>query len=110
MLIDTPGLRGIGLHDVTDGVEQVFADIEALAHGCNFRDCEHRSEPGCAVQEAVTDGRLDVARLDRYRRMLRESERAASRADARQRSKRTKADKAIARELRVMYRFRDRQR
>ncbi|MGF7123977.1 ribosome small subunit-dependent GTPase A [Rhodococcus sp. BE178] len=110
VIIDTPGLRGIGLHDVTDGARHVFADIEELAQGCAFRDCEHRTEPRCAVQDAVTDGRLDFGRLDRYRRMLRETQWAASRSDARQAGKRTATDKAITRDIRALYRFRDRQR
>ncbi|OQQ35280.1 GTPase RsgA [Prescottella equi] len=108
VLIDTPGLRGIGVHDVGDGIEHVFGDIEEMAQGCGFRDCRHRSEPRCAVQDAVTDGRLDLERLDRYRRMLRESEWAASRGDARQAGKRTAADKAITRDIKALYRLRGR--
>lgn len=111
VLIDTPGLRGIGLQDAADGVERAFSEIEAYAHDCAFRDCQHRSEPGCAVQEAIVDGRLDVGRLDRYRKLLRESEWAASRGnDARASSKRNKTQKQITRDLRATYRFRDRQR
>ncbi|OLF05602.1 ribosome small subunit-dependent GTPase A [Actinophytocola xinjiangensis] len=110
VLIDTPGLRGIGLQDAADGVELVFSEIEAYARDCTFRDCEHRSEPGCAVQEAVVDGRLDVGRLDRYRKLLRESERAAARGNARESSKGSRTKKAITRDLRATYRFRDRQR
>ncbi|MFM1725021.1 ribosome small subunit-dependent GTPase A [Rhodococcus sp. PAM 2766] len=108
VLIDTPGLRGVGLHDVGDGIEHVFGDIEEIAHGCGFRDCRHRSEPRCAVQDAVTDGRLDLDRLDRYRRMVRESEWAASRGDVRQASKRTAADKAVTRDIKALYRLRGR--
>ena len=110
VLIDTPGLRGIGLQDAADGVERVFAEIEAYARDCAFGDCEHRSEPGCAVQEAVVAGMLDVSRLDRYRKLLRESARAAARGNARESSKGSKTKKAIARDLRATYRFRDRQR
>ncbi|CAM2944902.1 ribosome small subunit-dependent GTPase A [Prescottella defluvii] len=108
VLIDTPGLRGVGLHDVGDGIEHVFGDIEELAQGCGFRDCEHRSEPRCAVQDAVTDGRLGLDRLDRYRRMVRENEWEASRGDARQSSKRTATAKAISRDIKALYRVRGR--
>lgn len=108
-LIDTPGLRGIGVQDVADAAGQTFAEIEELAHDCAFRDCEHRSEPRCAVQEAIRDGRIDEGRLERYRKLLRESEWSAARGDARQASKRSKRDKAITRDIRAMYRFRDRQ-
>ncbi|MBC7302287.1 MAG: ribosome small subunit-dependent GTPase A [Nocardia sp.] len=110
VLIDTPGLRGIGLHDAADGVERVFAEIEAYARDCAFRNCEHRSEPGCAVQEAVVAGMLEVSRLDRYRKLLRESARAADRGNARESNKRSKTKKVITRDLRATYRFRDRQR
>lgn len=107
VLIDTPGLRGIGLPDAVDGVERVFAEIEAYADDCHFRDCAHGSEPDCAVQEAIVDGRLDVGRLDRYRKLLRESERAAHRGDARRSGKGTAAKKQISRDIRAMYRLRD---
>ncbi|MFC9662230.1 ribosome small subunit-dependent GTPase A [Nocardia sp. NPDC127606] len=110
VLIDTPGLRGIGLQDAADGVERVFAEIEAYARDCAFGDCEHRSEPGCAVQQAVVAGMLDVSRLDRYRKLLRESARAADRGNSRESSKRSKTKKVITRDLRATYRFRDRQR
>lgn len=107
VLTDTPGLRGIGLQDAADGVERVFAEIEAYAEDCRFRDCRHDSEPGCAVQDAIVDGRMDVGRLNRYRKLLRESERAAHRGDARQSGKRSKATKQISRDIRAMYRLRD---
>ncbi|MFC4604350.1 ribosome small subunit-dependent GTPase A [Rhodococcus kronopolitis] len=109
VLIDTPGLRGIGVQDVADGVGQVFAEIEAYARNCAFGDCEHRSEPECAVQDAVVTGELDLGRLDRYRKLIRESQWAAARGDARQSGKRSKTVKAITRDLRATYRFRDRQ-
>jgi ribosome biogenesis GTPase / thiamine phosphate phosphatase len=70
VLIDTPGLREVGLWDGDDGLHHVFADIDALAAGCRFRDCAHRLEPGCAVVGAV-----DAARLDSWRRLGREAAR-----------------------------------
>lgn len=109
VLIDTPGLRGIGVQDVADAAGRTFAEIEELSRDCGFRDCEHRSEPRCAVQEAIREGRLDAGRLERYRKLLRESEWSAARGDARRSSKRNKRDKAITRDIRAMYRFRDRQ-
>jgi ribosome biogenesis GTPase / thiamine phosphate phosphatase len=110
VLIDTPGLRAIGLQDAADGVERVFSEIEVYARNCAFRDCEHRTEPDCAVQEAIAAGMLDVGRLDRYRRMLRENEWSAARGNAREASKRSKAHRAMSREQRAAYRFRERQR
>ncbi|MFC0041951.1 ribosome small subunit-dependent GTPase A [Actinomadura rayongensis] len=105
-LIDTPGLRGVGLHDAADGIRHVFADIEDLAVGCRFADCAHVAEPGCAVLAAVASGALPARRLDGYRRLLREDEWARSRDDARLRAERTGRHKKIVREQRRLYRER----
>ena len=94
VLIDTPGLRGVGMYDAAEGVQQVFSEIEALAEDCRFADCGHVSEPGCAVLEALDDGVLTHRRLDSYRKLLRENEWIASRSDARLRAERLKEWKA----------------
>ena len=86
VLIDTPGLRGVGLFDADTGVAQVFAEIEALAEECRFHDCGHETEPGCAVREAVEDGTLAQRRLDSFRKLQRENEWIAARTDARLRA------------------------
>ncbi|MFD7504857.1 ribosome small subunit-dependent GTPase A [Streptomyces sp. NPDC059850] len=85
-LIDTPGLRGVGLWDAEGGVSQAFAEIEAYAEDCRFHDCAHEAEPGCAVLAAVEDGALPPRRLDSYRKLLRENAYLAARTDARLRS------------------------
>ncbi|NDD63631.1 MAG: ribosome small subunit-dependent GTPase A [Acidobacteria bacterium] len=69
LVIDTPGIREIQLWDVDDGIESTFGDIETLAESCRFSNCQHRSEPGCAVQSAIADGRLAAPRLDNYRKL-----------------------------------------
>ena len=56
ILIDTPGVKALGLWDAGEGMAQVFADIEELAPSCRFADCEHRTEPGCAVRDVVGRG------------------------------------------------------
>jgi ribosome biogenesis GTPase len=71
-LIDTPGLRAIGLWNGRDGLTQAFPDIASLATDCQFADCSHETEPGCAVQKALDDGDLEPRRLKSYRRMERE--------------------------------------
>ncbi|MFF3830779.1 ribosome small subunit-dependent GTPase A [Streptomyces sp. NPDC002455] len=86
VLIDTPGLRGVGLWDAEAGVGQVFSEIEDLARRCRFHDCAHVAEPGCAVLGAVEDGSLPERRLDSYRKLLRENHRIAAKTDARLRS------------------------
>lgn len=59
VLLGTPGLRGVGLHDTDDGLEHTFAEITELARDCRFADCAHTTEPGCVVLAAVEDGRLN---------------------------------------------------
>lgn len=86
VLIDTPGLRGVGLWDAETGVGQVFSEIEELAERCRFHDCAHLSEPGCAVLAAVEDGSLSERRLDSFRKLLRENQRIVAKTDARVRS------------------------
>ncbi|WP_405487616.1 ribosome small subunit-dependent GTPase A [Streptomyces sp. NBC_00096] len=86
VLIDTPGLRGVGLFDAEAGVGQVFSEIEEYAERCRFHDCAHEAEPGCAVREAVDSGELPERRLESYRKLLRENQRIVAKTDARLRS------------------------
>lgn len=89
VLIDTPGIRGVGLWDAEPAVERVFADISDLAEGCRFNDCAHRVEPGCAVRAAVEEGELDGARLRRYLRLRDElAEQAEQREERRRKQQR----------------------
>jgi ribosome biogenesis GTPase len=81
LLIDTPGLRELGVLD-GDGVGTAFDDVERAAAGCRFSDCRHRSEPGCGVRAAIAEGSIDQARLEAYRKLEREAERAAMATDA----------------------------
>jgi len=71
-LIDTPGLRAVGLWTSGHGIERAFADIFALAEHCRFRDCKHEHEPGCDVLAAIADGTLDKARLESMHRLVAE--------------------------------------
>ncbi|MFR9675611.1 ribosome small subunit-dependent GTPase A [Streptomyces sp. TR06-5] len=86
VLIDTPGLRGVGLWDAEHGLDHAFSEIEELARTCRFQDCAHRSEPGCAVTAAAEDGSLPERRLDSYRKLLRENAYLAARTDVRLRN------------------------
>lgn len=91
MMMDTPGMRELQLWDGSDGIDQAFDDIARLAQGCSYRNCQHLSEPGCAVQEAVLRGTLDVARLNNYRKTERELAFVARKDDMReQRAEREK--------------------
>lgn len=71
-LIDTPGLRELGLWGGGAGLDAAFADVTELARACRFGDCRHEHEPGCAVRAAVADGRLDPARVASHADLQRE--------------------------------------
>lgn len=87
-LIDTPGMRALRLAGAEEGIEAVFADVEALAARCRFADCRHETEPGCAVQAAISAGDLDPDRLARWQKLRREDARnAESIAEARARGR-----------------------
>ncbi|MEU7155935.1 ribosome small subunit-dependent GTPase A [Streptomyces chrestomyceticus] len=86
VLIDTPGLRGVGMWDADTGLARAFSDVEELAAHCRFHDCAHATEPGCAVLSAVDSGELPQRRLDSYRKLLRENERIVAKTDARLRA------------------------
>jgi ribosome biogenesis GTPase len=80
MVIDNPGLREIQLGNAAAGIGETFPEIASLAAGCRYRDCRHEEEPGCAVREAVEEGRLPRERLESYRRLVRELEFQAEKA------------------------------
>jgi ribosome biogenesis GTPase / thiamine phosphate phosphatase len=72
VLLDTPGIRALELWGASEGLEASFSDIDELAESCKFSDCEHRTEPGCAVLAAVEDGTLDARRFESYQKLQRE--------------------------------------
>ena len=76
-VIDTPGMRELGMWDSGGGIDTAFADIEALSHTCRYSDCTHNGEPGCAVRKALEDGTLDRARWNSYLKLKTENEYAA---------------------------------
>jgi ribosome biogenesis GTPase len=78
ILIDTPGMREIGLVDNHQGISMTFEEIELLAADCKFNDCTHTNEPGCAVQRAIQNGEIDQEVLDHYKKLEREVRHFAS--------------------------------
>jgi ribosome biogenesis GTPase len=81
-IIDTPGMRELQLWSSPEGLGETFHDIMTLAAECRFRDCVHRTEPGCAVLTAIDQGMLDQGRLDSWRKLAREVEYLEQRKDA----------------------------
>jgi ribosome biogenesis GTPase len=81
MLIDTPGMRELGLWESAEGLDQAFREIRDLQAACRFRDCRHGQEPGCAVRLAMEEGQLDPARYASYCKLQREQAFVASKQD-----------------------------
>jgi ribosome biogenesis GTPase len=100
LMIDTPGIRAIGLTDSEEAIGEAFSDVESLAPGCRFRDCNHESEPGCAVKEAIEQNELAEERLTSYRRLLREQARLQAKTDPHVRAQRNAELRAFYKSLR----------
>lgn len=74
ILIDTPGMREIGLTSATDDLSQSFVDVEQFFGQCKFRDCTHTTEPGCAIFRAIENGELSEKRWNSYNQLKQENE------------------------------------
>ncbi|HVD04263.1 MAG TPA: ribosome small subunit-dependent GTPase A [Candidatus Dormibacteraeota bacterium] len=79
ILLDTPGMRSLGLWADNEGLAQTFQDLEELGQACRFRDCEHAAEPGCAVRAAIESGAVTLDRLESWRKLERELRALAAR-------------------------------
>ncbi|WP_253182649.1 ribosome small subunit-dependent GTPase A [Arthrobacter sp. SW1] len=82
VLMDTPGVRGFGLFDADNGLQDMFADLEELFGQCRFADCAHDREPGCAVQAALADGSVELRHWESYRKLQNELAALARKQDA----------------------------
>lgn len=101
VLIDTPGLRGIQIWDADEGIEKAFPEVEALVERCRFADCEHRTEPGCAVLAALEDGTLEPRRWESHQKLQREMRHIAAKTDVRLRLADRDKWKAIHKQMRA---------
>lgn len=79
-VIDTPGMRELGMWDVRGGIEESFADVTQFLGRCRFSDCTHGNEPGCAIWEAIREGQLSRKRWDSYRKLQKEAKYADDKA------------------------------
>ena len=73
MIIDTPGMRELGMWDVSEGIGEAFSDVEQYLGCCRFSDCRHESEPGCAIRAAIVRGELDISRWESYQKLSEEA-------------------------------------
>jgi len=112
LIIDTPGMRELQLSAEGDdrgmGIETAFAEIEHLATRCRFADCAHQEEPGCAVRDAIDDGRLDSDRLASYEKLRKERRYEEARSDPSAQGERKRIGRIGAKAARRMYRERRR--
>ena len=82
MIIDTPGMRELGMWGVDQGLEEAFGDVERFLGRCRFSDCKHIREPGCAVRAAIESGELELARWESYCKLQAEARSAELRRNA----------------------------
>ena len=73
IIIDTPGIRGVGLWNAEKGIDRVFHSIFQASQKCRFNDCTHKAEPHCAIQKAVSEGHIHHEKLERYQRLVEEA-------------------------------------
>jgi ribosome biogenesis GTPase len=107
VLIDTPGMRELQLWDTGEAIAGTFADIDALAEGCRFRDCQHRSEPGCAVRAAVEAGELSSLRLESFHKLAAEQAYQNRQQDQRAQLDVKRRDRIGAKAARKIYKDRE---
>lgn len=99
MIIDTPGMRELGMWDITSGLGETFGDVEQFLGKCKFSDCRHQSEPGCGVKEAIESGLLSQERWDSYVKLKSEARYSDDKASfIRQKQQRNKNIAKMARE------------
>jgi ribosome biogenesis GTPase len=99
LVIDTPGLRELGLWESEEGMREAFDDLEALAAGCRFNDCGHESEPGCAVRAAAESGAVAAKRYESFLKLRRELAALERRKDERARAEGKARDKEAQRRM-----------
>lgn len=100
LLIDSPGMRSVGMWEAEDGLENAFADVEAVAARCRFSDCSHSAEPGCAVRAAIADGSLNAERLHNLEKLERELAAVERRRTPEARAERRRQSRLISRSVR----------
>jgi ribosome biogenesis GTPase len=100
MIIDNPGIRALGLSSEGEGVEVLFSELEDLALTCRFRNCSHRTEPGCAILAGVKDGSIERDHWNAYLLFTAEQAASGKRAEDAERAERARKDAAAARKAR----------
>lgn len=105
ILIDTPGMRELGIVDASDGIGGTFPEIVELSESCRFRDCTHTGEPGCAVTLAIENGEIERSRYGSYLKLISESEYIRAKMNEGIRSAKKKREKHYKKWLKEVYKF-----
>lgn len=92
MIIDTPGMRELGMWDASSGLSDAFGDVEQYFGKCKFSDCSHQTEPGCAVKAAISSGELPVERWESYKNLKRENKYSEDRVEYMRKKQQTQKD------------------
>lgn len=100
LLLDSPGMRSVGMWEAEDGLAEAFADVEAFASQCRFSDCAHGGEPGCAVRAAIADGSLPASRFESQQKLVRELAAVEARRDASARAANRRRHRMISQSIR----------
>ncbi len=98
-VIDTPGLREIGLWEVDGSIEETFPDIAELGLQCKFTNCTHAHEPGCAVQAEIDNGTLDIERYENFLKLKKEAEFLESKTSITKQQERKAKEKQMHKDL-----------
>jgi ribosome biogenesis GTPase len=98
IIIDTPGMKELGMTDNTEGIKTTFQEIVNISSNCKFPDCKHMNEPGCAVIEALNNGSLDKDSYDNFQKLQKEQERFQTSV-----SEKRKKDKAFGKMIKNYY-------
>lgn len=101
-VIDTPGLREIGLWEVNGSIEETFPDIAELGLQCKFTDCTHAHEPGCAVQSAIQNGELDEERYESFLKLKKEAEFLESKTSITKQQERKAKEKKFGKDAKII--------
>lgn len=100
LLIDTPGIRGVGLWSADEGLEQAFSDLVPHAQQCRFDDCTHTDEPGCGLVAAIEAGDVGADRVAAWRSLVEELEELEEQLETREREVRRQGNRRARRRAR----------
>lgn len=106
-VIDTPGLREIGLWDTSESVEETFPEISALSPECKFTDCSHVHEPGCAVLAAVENGTMDRGRYESFLKLKKEADFIAAKTDVTKQQERKARERKLGRDIKAILKLKN---